>query len=470
MATINDPTTGGNAMAVDSSGAGTVKIYDNAGNPVSVLSDAAPTNVAGVIGMGLNDRTLLPVRVDRMGNLQTSTHNQLLSDNFEGTTINPVRYTVVAVTMAATQATLTGVLFNSGAITTVTTGYMLQTFRRFVKSQKTPLGFRARARLNYVVNSVMELGYADAPSFNGANTVGAYFQVTSAGVLQPVFTFNSVDTTGTSITISAANYYYFEIVCDDSTITYTVQDSATGLIVSKQTIRIPLTAAHMFSSTTMYGQVRLYNTGSAPATAPSLVLTELYMYDQDVNKNRAWPITLTGQGKSMLSYPSTGNPTVTWSNSAEPASATLSNTAAGYATLGGKFQFVAVAGAATDYALFALQPSSLTSLNFVMTGITIDTWNTGAAVATTPTLLTWAIGSSSAVSLAVTNLRIGLGSQSLAVGAAIGANVPQINQQFITPVFIASGHFLQIILRMPVGTATASQVIAGMVNIHGFWE
>ena len=220
MATINDPTTGGNAMAVDASGAGTVKIFDSAGNAVSVISDAAPTTFAGVVGMGINDRSLLPLRVDRVGSLATSLHNQLLTDSFENVNINTDRYTITNTTMAATQASISGLLFNSGAITTVTTGYMLQSAKKFPKSQRAPMAFRARARMNYVVNSVTELGFGDAATFNGVNTTGAYFQVTSAGVVQPVMTFNSVDITGTAITLNTANYYVFDIICDDDWTTF----------------------------------------------------------------------------------------------------------------------------------------------------------------------------------------------------------------------------------------------------------
>jgi hypothetical protein len=157
-------------------------------------------------------------------------------------------------------------------------------------------------------------------------------------------------------------------------------------------------------------------------------------------------------------------------NSTTPANATLSNTAAGYATLGGLFSFAAVAGAVTDYALFAFTvPVGYT---FNCTGIDITTYNTGAAGATTPTLLQWAVASnSSAVSLATTTLnRVALGAQSLPVGIVIGGNVPDMSRKFTTPLVTNGGRMFHVILRMPVGTATASQVIQGAVNINGYFE
>lgn len=76
-------------------------------------------------------------------------------------------------------------------------------------------------------------------------------------------------------------------------------------------------------------------------------------------------------------------------NSTAPTSATLSNTAAGYATLGGRFQFAAVAGAATDYALFAIAVP--TGSKFLCEGIHIELYNTVVAVATTPTIFEWSM-------------------------------------------------------------------------------
>ncbi len=97
--------------------------------------------------------------------------------------------------------------------------------------------------------------------------------------------------------------------------------------------------------------------------------------------------------------------TANYANTAAPASATLSNTAAGYTTLGGQWQFAAVAGAETDYALFGFQVTAAAAAsankNLFITGIRIEAVNTGAAVATTATLLQWGLAvGGTAVSLA----------------------------------------------------------------------
>jgi hypothetical protein len=173
--------------------------------------------------------------------------------------------------------------------------------------------------------------------------------------------------------------------------------------------------------------------------------------------------------RGIIDNPLTGAQLAAWANSAEPANATLSNTAAGYTTLGGKFQFAAVAGAATDYALFGFQVPAPATL--VITGMSIDTWNVGAAVATTATLLTWGIKNNlTAVSLATaTGNAIGVGAQVLPVATPIGGLANRLDRRFSSPIVCGPGRFIDVILRMPVGTATASQVIAGMINFEGYF-
>lgn len=171
-----------------------------------------------------------------------------------------------------------------------------------------------------------------------------------------------------------------------------------------------------------------------------------------------------------------GVQTANHANSTSPSSATLSNTAAGYTTLGGRFQFAAVAGAATDYALFAYQVPSTHRL--VLDGIRISTVNTGAAVATTATILDWSVGiNSTAVSLATTDSgstfgprRVPIGVQSFIVGAAIGAVAADLDIGFRNPLLIEPDRFLHLILQMPVGTATGSQVIRGDAMFAGWFE
>jgi hypothetical protein len=171
-----------------------------------------------------------------------------------------------------------------------------------------------------------------------------------------------------------------------------------------------------------------------------------------------------------------GVQTGTGSNSAAPATATLSNTAAGYTTLGGQWKFAAAGGAETDYALFAYQVPA--NQRLWVNGISISSFNTGAAVATTVSTLEWSLGlNSTAVSLATTDAapvfgprRIALGAQSFPVGAAIGATATDVSRYFENALRIDAGRFFHVILKCPVGTATGSQIIRGDCTIDGYFE
>ena len=168
--------------------------------------------------------------------------------------------------------------------------------------------------------------------------------------------------------------------------------------------------------------------------------------------------------------PTNGDQTANHANSTSPSSATLSNTAAGYATLGGRWQFAAVASAATDFALFAyLIPAGY---RLFITGVTIHTVNTGAAVATTAHIFDWSLGlKSTAVSLATAALRrITLGIQALLSGAAIGAVAEPLVRTFDPPLVAEPGEYVHLILQMPLATNTGSQVIRGDAQIHGYFE
>ena len=111
-----------------------------------------------------------------------------------------------------------------------------------------------------------------------------------------------------------------------------------------------------------------------------------------------------------------------------------------------------------------------------ITGVRIDAFVTGAANATTATVLDWGLGvNSTAVSLATTDSgstygprRIPLGIQACFASTAIGGQLtPTIDAMFPTPIVILPSRYLHVILQIPVGTATASEVIRGDVAFNG---
>jgi hypothetical protein len=218
----------------------------------------------------------------------------------------------------------------------------------------------------------------------------------------------------------------------------------------------------------------------APGVAPNLQIGPVSIF-RCGDADKAWGDKLAASGLSSLQAPLTPfAQTANNANSTSPTSATLSNTAAGYTTLGGRWQFAAPLGAATDYALFGYQVP--VGYQLYITGIAISTCNTVAAVATTPTILDWSVAvDSTAVSLATADSfgppfvtmgprRVPLGSQGFIVGAAAGACAQDIVRTFNPPLVAEPSRFVHAIVQVHTGTATATEIIRGDVTFTGYFE
>lgn len=212
--------------------------------------------------------------------------------------------------------------------------------------------------------------------------------------------------------------------------------------------------------------------------APQIYLGQMIASQDDLNQNREWSHTLALMGRGAYQSPVTAfGQTANHANSTSPVSASLSNTATGYATLGGRFQFAAVASAATDFALFAYQVPA--GYQLFIDAIAVSLVNTGAiGSVATPTILDWGLGlNASAISLTTVDgagtwapRRIPLGMQAFGLSAVIGAMPPDIVRRFETPLVVDGGRYLHLILQVPVSAATASQVFRGDVLVSGYFE
>lgn len=464
-------------LTVDpSSKAGRVSLYDTAGNHV-VRADADPaaTNIRFLPVGGVNDDQYRVSRVDRFGGTALASNSLLFSEPFEGTQVGTTnRIAIATTTFTQAQTNAGGLVFNNANVTTAASAALVTTNRNFPRFQRGPLHFRSRARIAHVTNAVAELGFGRPASQTVSPTTGAYWQVTAGGAVQGVLSFNSTDITTSPVTMPVgwqSNFYVWDVILDDDEARFIIQDTATGLTVAETAIKVPVTQTRKFDASRVGLFARLHFP-TAPATAANLILANFGVTMLDAVTNKPWPHTLAHMGNGFEIVQTTQAQSANYANSAAPASAALSNTAAGYTTLGGQFQFAAVAGAETDYALFGFTVPAPHSL--VVTGIDISTFNMGAAVATTPTLLQWfASPDQAAISLATaTNRRVTLGAQSLAIATPVGgaANQDVIRDFSNSPLVTNPGRIMVVGLKMPVGTATASQIIRGTVAVKGYFE
>ena len=136
--------------------------------------------------------------------------------------------------------------------------------------------------------------------------------------------------------------------------------------------------------------VRVVNGSSAPGSAPQLSLADAAVYSKLLEMNRPVNFTMPMVGNGSIVSPlASFAQTANHANSANPSSATLSNTVAGYTTLGGRFQFSDVAGAATDYALFAFTVPA--GYKLFVTDIHVSSVVTNAAMPATAKIFDWSI-------------------------------------------------------------------------------
>lgn len=421
-------------------------------------------------------RLVRSVGVDNDRRLRVQQETPVLFDPPTGaaTTINTRKWRSIVTTQTLTLANGRYTL-NSSGITTVTTGSMLKSCRHipFYQNSTTYCEMYVMWSLSPVANWVAEWGLSDQGSATTATfTDGVFFRLTN-GSFRGVAVYNGAEySIDLGIPPDHATSYDCVVEVTPEYIFYWVD----GVILGTLQVQATLFAQTQMSALPVFA--RTYNAGTAPSVAIKLEVGNIMASVGGQNVNKLWSAVASGNGDMAVQTPSgtTVGQTANYANSAAPASATLSNTAAGYATLGGQFQFAAPASAETDFLLFSYPVP--TGKTLVVRGIWIDTVNTGAAVGTTPTILQWAVGvGNTADSLATADAvttkspaRVGLGIQSFIVGAAIGAQAPIIDKNFDAPLTVNSGERFQTLVKVPVGTATASQIIRGIVGVNGIFE
>lgn len=410
-----------------------------------------------------------------LGRLATGAQTLELFDPIDGAAVNSnIWNQPTPVTFAVVQSGITGfMVLNNAASTAINSHCQVNSIKR-IQLINT---FVPTARILFKTpnlpqaNATMELGFGSAVGTTPP-TDGAFMRWSSTSEFRCVTVFNSVETQSAPLTAPTANVVHTShIVFRGTKVEFWINE----LLVAEVTN--PAGNPSPASSSRVPLFARVYSGATIPVVAPELHIAAISLWRNDLNTNKLWPTQMTAIGRGGYQSPVTPfAQTANHANSTNPVSAVLSNTAAGYTTLGGRFQFAAPVGAATDFALFGFQVPA--DVQFVITGIRIDSVNTGVAVGTTATILDWSMGvNSTAVSLATVDSatttaprRIPIGIQSWIVGAAIGAAVETVSENFDTPLVVDGGRFFHIILQVPVGTATAGQIVRGNMMINGYFE
>lgn len=431
----------------------------------------ASANPAQAGAMVLYDPTGNAYSLTEQGGLLTSQDTLLLYEQVDGAALNTNVWTYSLANMTLAQAA-GFISLNSGNITTVSSYAILNSIKALPLYGDLPLKITINARvpMQPEANAVVELGIGTA-SGTSVPTDGCFFRWGTAGDFRAVINYGGSETQSAPLTAPASNMMtLFQIVVVENHVQFFIND------VLVADVTVPNAQAYPTNAGRQTVFARVYTSGVQPSIAPRLDIGQVIVAQQDMVQNKLWEDVLAGMGRGAYQSPvSAFGQTANHANSSAPASAVLSNTAAGYTTLGGKFQFAAVGGAATDYALFAFQVPA--NYQLFVKEVAISTGVTGAAIVTA-TILDWAIGvNASAVSLATVDgpgtwapRRVPLGMQGFIALAGIGAMANDVRRQFDVPLVVDGGRYLHIILQIPSGAATGSLVFRGTLTVNGYFE
>lgn len=458
MAVIEDGANSGRKLSVNSENA----------LPVSLTTLAANAGFAKLL-----DSLGNPIITTENGAMNTSTDSLLFYDQVDGAAVDLRKWnqSTSGMTIAQTSGYIT---LNAAAAVTANAYAILSSIQNISLYGHLPLRVTFNARLPVLAQSnlTIEFGIGSVAT-NAAPTDGAFFRFSPNGNFYAVINNGGVETLSAPLTaVGTTEAEIFDIIVVEDLVQFQLGD------ITLAAVAVPPGQSYPTSAGRLPIFLRVYNSGSSPAAAPQILLGQLVVAQEALNQQRDWRelLAILGAGayqSSVTPFAQTAN----HANSTSPTSATLSNTAAGYTTLGGRYQFAAPASAATDFALFGYQVPA--GYRLIVTGISISCLNTGAiGSAITPTLLEWAAAvNASAVSLATADgagtwapRRVPLGVGAFGLTAVIGAQTPDIVRTFDPPLVVDSQRFFHIITQIFSGAATASQVLRGTVTVNGYLE
>ena len=449
---------------------------DANGRALVRLPDATtPANVGGVrmfsendAGESLGAPTLYSPETDEDYRLRVAQDTQLDEEVFNYAAQNTGKHQYHNTTMTAVWNT-GGLLLNGSSITTTTTAARVRTYATFPLLDPGTLNISSTVAFSAqpTANVIIEFGlFLDSAANPYAPTDGVFFRLSSGG-LSGVINHNGTETTTSPFTFPYVNgrFYQFLIIVHEREVDFWIDN------VLYATLSTPVGQGQPYASEALPYSMRHAIVGGA---AGGVIQATLKNYSVSLGGLQIGDTLGEINNRMVGAYQGLSGGTMgtlaSYVNSADPtASAALSNTAALVTGLGGQFRFNAAATAVTDGIVVSYQvPATAISARnrrLKVNGIRLSCVNTGAAVATTATVLQWSLAfGHTAVSLATAEAattkaprRIPVGLMAWPIGAAIGAMPDRgdIDIQFESPIYVNPGEFFAFVAKFIIGTATA---------------
>jgi hypothetical protein len=426
--------------------------------------------------------------------LRVGVDSVLFHDVFNATTQNTGVWRYVFSTLTAAQPGAGTVNFSAVQGTTSAHGAFMHTKQYFPLVNTAPLAVEAyfgQFNAAMVSGEVFLLGLGLPSAATTVPTDGCWLKITSAGVFG-VISFNgtavesALDAALPLSALTVGSMFKFLMVVGEREVEFWLDDKLLGHM------DIPTANGLPFLQGSLPMFIMKFNTGAVSNTN-TMRVSRVGVGLMDVASNRDWGVqqctmgasAYQGQnggtmGTSALLPNATGATTVT--------GAALSQTTALATGLGGQAGITAAAPGLDGWVTAFTNPAAtinITGRNLVITGIHISSVNIGAAVATTPTTVQWSIafggtqlnslatgeGASFSTATVKAARRVGVGLQTWLVGAAIGSQAQELDQDFSSaPIVVAPGELVGAVAKFIQGTATASQVIWTVVTFRGYYE
>jgi len=383
--------------------------------------------------------------------------------------------------------TVNGLQTNSGAITTTTTGTIVQSYGYFPIFGTSTLAADMEVAFSAqpTANTVIDFGFFLAPSSNPyAPTDGAYFRLTSAG-LQGVINYNGTETvTGVfALTYTNNQKYQFLIYITQRQVEFWYNDgtdpTATFLL---GVINTPSGNGQPCMAASLPISMRHAIVGGAAGAAIQATLScynvrlggFLIANEMGDIGNRCYG---SHQGLSGGTLGSLAN----YANSANPVAAVPTNTTAALGTgLGGQFWETDTLAVTTDGIICSYQVPAGT-VNIAGRRLVINAVTINSFVQTVLTgggyVASWSLAfGHTAVSLATAEAvaahaprRVPLGVQTVASAAAALTVPAQVRMEFSKGIYVNPGEFVAVV-KKKVGTAPSAGTIAHLITFDYGWE
>lgn len=402
----------------------------------------------------------------------------MLNEKFPGATLNSSLWTAPVTTMTVVVANDFCTL-NSGLSTANAAVARLQSYRLFPIFGVTDTYLSVNAQLAQlpVTNNITEIGFGIATG-TSAPTDGVFLRLLANGEAKLISNNNGTETQGDAIsnwTTYFPNNETKDVILgvNHKKLTLWIDDD----IVS--TLDLPNAGSNFTMSSHLPFFARTYNTGvTSSAQALRLALVNITVEGASWVKDDL--IAAAGGHSSFGQTGQTIGTTANFANSANPTAAVPTNTTAALGSgLGGQFWETDTLAVTTDGIISSYQvpagtasaPGKTFLCKYVKIDSSIQTALTGGGY-----VAVWSLAfGHNAVSLATTvsstskaPVRIPLGQQVVASGAAISTGLTSINVTFDDPIPIFPGEFIQVV-KKKVGTAPSAGVVAHTITLLGRW-